>query len=240
MDVQGPQLHLQKAWFPYAAGLGVLFIIGFNLVGITVEKFGISLATLMQKMSIVISVFFSILFFSENVGLIKILGLLLAFISILMYNNKVYKLRAELGLVFMIPILAWITSGLIEIGLLIAQRTGKIAGEDSSFVSYIFLFAGIFGLIGLLISKSRWSLLRRENLIAGLALGVPNFFSMYYLVKLLNLDWDGSVILPVNNIGILVCSAILGLAFFKEKNNSLQWLGLILSIVAIFVLSWSQ
>ena len=46
---------------------------------------------------------------------------------------------------------------------------------------------------------------------------------------------DSSVIFGVNNIGIVALSVLIGLWFFKEKLLFLNWLGILLSAVALFL-----
>lgn len=237
MGVQAPWEYFNAPWIGYAIGLGFFFITGFNFVGSTVALYGISLATLMQKMSLVISVAFALIYFSEPLSWMKVIGLVAGFVSIILYNSTVWKERhLYKGLIY-IPILAWIISGIIEIGLLFTQKKDLIAGGDAAFVSLIFLTAGIMGLLWAFIQKEHQELLKARSLGWGVLLGVPNFFSMYYLVKLLGTDWQSSIALPVNNIGILFCAALVGIVFFRERISKIQWVGLALSIISIFILS---
>ena len=241
LDAGHPIQHLEATWFTYSLGLGVLFIVGFNFVGLTVQEYGVAMATLMQKMSIVLSVAFAIIYFGEALGVLKITGLLLALVSIVLYNTQSSKgIEGHSGMVFLIPIMTWVISGLIEIGLLFTQKTGLIQGQDASFVSHIFLFAGILGLLWMIISRKFHLLRDKQSWLGGIFLGVPNFFSMYFLVLLLDSDWDGSVILPINNIGILVLSSVSALLIFKETNSKLQWLGILLAVIAILTLGLSS
>jgi drug/metabolite transporter (DMT)-like permease len=240
LDAGHPMEHFGASWFYYSMGLGVLFIAGFNFVGLTVQEYGVAMATLMQKMSIVLSVSFALIYFGESLGGLKVLGLVMALLSIVLYNTQSAKnLEGQVGLVFLIPILTWVISGLIEIGLLFTQKSGLIQGQDASFVSHIFLFAGLLGLLWMLFSQKIHLLLDKQSLLGGIYLGVPNFFSMYFLVLLLDTEWDGSVILPINNIGILVLSSVSALLIFRETNSKLQWLGILLAVIAILTLGLS-
>jgi multidrug transporter EmrE-like cation transporter len=69
-------------------------------------------------------------------------------------------------------------------------------------------------------------------------LGIPNYFSMYFLLKTLSAFHNTSaVVFPVNNIGILAASSLVSILFFKEKMNKLNWYGLLLSVVSIILIS---
>lgn len=228
---------LDKPWLPYSLTLSFFFISGFWFVANTVQRFGIGMATLMQKMSLVLSVLYTMVFFGESKHPLKMTGLFTAISSIILYNHTAFKTRSNSTKLAWLPLLTWLTSGVIEILLFLAQSTGKINGQDSSFVSMIFFGAGVLGLLFYLIRNGLGDLAKGHNLIAGLVLGVPNFFSMYFLVKLLNIGWEGSIVFPINNIGILLLSSIGALIVFNEEMGRLRWLALLLAVMSIALLT---
>ena len=48
---------------------------------------------------------------------------------------------------------------------------------------------------------------------------------------------DGSVVFPINNVGILLTTAVLGLIFFKEKFNLQKLIGFSMAILAIIMVA---
>jgi drug/metabolite transporter (DMT)-like permease len=80
-----------------------------------------------------------------------------------------------------------------------------------------------------------------RNLVAGICLGVPNFFSIYYLIRFLNSGFmHSSAAIPVLNIGILVAATLAAILFFREKINAQRIVGLALSIIAILLISFGD
>jgi len=71
----------------------------------------------------------------------------------------------------------------------------------------------------------------------GLLLGVPNYFSMYFLVKTLNAFQQASLVFPINNIGIVLMSSLMAFVFFKEKFNKQKMIGLALASLAIVLMA---
>jgi len=63
-----------------------------------------------------------------------------------------------------------------------------------------------------------------------------NFFSIYLLVLLLG-KYEGSVVFPINNVGILGFSALIGLLFFSEKFSVYKWFGLGFALGSIYLIS---
>ena len=105
----------------------------------------------------------------------------------------------------------------------------------------MFLFAGLTGLIILIIRIIKGqTVIRTKNIIAGVCLGIPNFFSIYLLLLALQQGWEGSVVFPINNVGVLVLAAFFGIVLFKEKLNGFKLAGFILSLLAIFFITYSS
>jgi uncharacterized membrane protein len=51
---------------------------------------------------------------------------------------------------------------------------------------------------------------------------------------------QSSTIIPVNNISVLFVSTVIALYFFKEKMTLQKLLGVILSIIAILLITFSE
>ena len=64
-----------------------------------------------------------------------------------------------------------------------------------------------------------------------------NFFSIYLLLLALQQGWGGSIVFPVNNVGILVVAAIFGLLIFREKLTSVKLAGFGLAILSIILIT---
>ena len=128
---------------------------------------------------------------------------------------------------------------LIEIVLQYVEQNVLGKSGDPAFVSSIFLFAALIGLpfilVGMALGKFKFEW---QNIIGGIALGIPNYFSIYFLMKALGSGWEGSVIFPVNNVAIIALSAIIGgFLVFKEKYSNLNLLGIVLSMVSIILIA---
>ena len=51
----------------------------------------------------------------------------------------------------------------------------------------------------------------------GILLGIPNFYSIYFLMMALNNEMSGSVFFPTLNCSVIALSSLLGIYLFKEK-----------------------
>ncbi len=234
----------QEPWFPLAFGLSFLFIIGFNIVATTVLVYGVSISTIMQKMSILISALFAIVYFNEAITSYKIGGILLAIIAVILTNipstETLNKLKNTPRWWLVLPLVVMATSGIIEISMQYVEQdlflNNNNFDDRVTFISFLFLMAGTLGLLELLrrifFGKTK---VRRPEVIGGIALGIPNFFSIYFMLKVLQQGWEGSVAFPVNNVSIIILTAILGFLLFSEKLSKINLVGLVLAILAILL-----
>lgn len=237
----------EQLWFPYAIALGFVLIIGFNLIAATVRTFNVTVGAVMQKMSLVLTVLYTILFYDEEVNSWKILGILSALAAIILINwpqNRAQEQRVpRLWYLYLIPFLAWILSAAMEILLFRVERlTGQNA--DLGFLAFLFSTAFVLGSIRLLISWLPFGKKPAEEISwrdfgAGIVLGVVNFGSIYFLLKIIGIGWEGSVVFPINNVSIIALAALAAYLFFKEKLGKINILGLALALAAITLIALS-
>lgn len=236
-----PDNIFQVNWFPYAFALGILFITFFNVIGISVQKAGLVVTTIFQKMSLLAPAVMGILLFQESKSIIKIIGIFLAILSIILVSsskkNTNHKIPKEH---LMLAFLVFIGSAIIDALLYWVDVKGIVTTEESiQFVSTPFLVSGIVGVVVLIISRLKTRKpLQWNSLWAGVLLGIPNFFSIYLILKTLSVGLEGSVVFPVNNIGILLFSALVGILAFKESANRNKLIGFALAILAIVMISY--
>lgn len=234
-------------WFPYAAGLSFVFITGFTTIGYTFQKFGITITTIMSKMSMLISVIFAIIVYNESLNFLKVIGILIAVAAIILTNlphqESTFKKKKIHKIFWLFPTLVLLFQAIIEIVLQYVELNILATGTsgDPAFVSTIFLGAGSIGAIvammGFISGRLQFSW---RNIAGGVILGIPNYFSIYFLMKALGAGWEGSVVFPVNNVAIIALSAIIGgFLVFKEKYSALNILGIGLSMISILLIAFS-
>jgi drug/metabolite transporter (DMT)-like permease len=236
-----PEDIIAKPWFYYSMGLGVLFIIVFNIMAVTVQNFGVIIATIFQKMSMIAPAVVAIVFYGEKGGFLKWLGIAAAVIAIVLLsyekNDKKNSVRRS-GLLWFFPLATFAGSCVIDTALFLIEEKRLTQPGDLGFIATLFLMAGIVGLSYLSVQLTRKKIIwENKSLIGGIGLGIPNFFSIYLLILALNQGWGGSVVFPVNNVGILTVAAIFGIIFFKENISNTKWVGFLLAMISIFIIT---
>ena len=105
---------IDKEWFLGSMMLGAMFILVFNLMVITTQKGGMSVVSVASKMSVAIPVVFVIIYYDESLGFLKIIGIILALVSVYMVSvRKKDGLSINMSY-FIYPILVFLGSGIIE------------------------------------------------------------------------------------------------------------------------------
>ncbi|GBL35282.1 uncharacterized protein HI_1376 [Filimonas sp.] len=232
---------LEENFFPWAIIMGVLFISVFNLIGISSVKVGITITQTSNKLSLVIPVIFSYFLYHEQISIVKIIGIGAALLAVLMVSAKSKEKSSTKIPVweYALPLILFVSSGVIDALTIYV----KITFLNTEAISNQYLITGFLTafLIGLLLLLYYYSTGKKvfhiRYLLAGILLGIPNYFSIYYLVKALQSDTlSSSAIIPINNIGVLFTVSLFGIFVFKEKLSKLNYLGLACTLLAILLI----
>lgn len=226
-----------KNWFWSAFLLGIIFIWLFQLMALASQKIGVSVVSITVKMSLVIPVVFGILYYQESVGLLKIIGIGLALFAVYLTTAK-NKSKKSSELYIKLPLILFFGSGIMDTFINYNQEEVVMASEHGLFTSSIFGMAAVFGCILLFIQHRKNKVkLNIKNLWAGIILGIPNYGSIYFLIRSLNHNnMESSIVFPINNVGIVALSVLVGLFLFSEKLNLKNKIGIALALLSIALL----
>ncbi|MBP7511798.1 MAG: DMT family transporter [Bacteroidia bacterium] len=233
-----PQIW-QSNWIFIAAGLGFLFISIFYLIALTAQKISISASMVSAKLSVVIPVLVALIFFNENITWLKAIGILNSLIAVYFISKK-DNIDVKNKLLIFLPMAVFLGSGLIDSLLKYLQQQFVPLYSADDIVTATFFFAGVFGALTL-ITKGIYfkNNIQLKSIIWGVLLGVPNYFSMFFLVQTLT-QFDATFIFPINNIGIVAGSSITAYFVFKEKLSKQNVFGLLFAFIAIILISFSS
>lgn len=227
-------------WFPYSIILGLLFILGFTFYAKSVVLIGVSLATVVQKLSVVFTVMIAIIL-GDRLTLFQWLGVGLSPLAVYLIFYKPKKNTPKIKKSNKTLIYLWgiiIISTSIEILFIILNKMSiQIDAFQLVLTTYVFLSAFIFALLFSIFSKSVFKISKIE-IVAGILLGIPNFFSIYYLNKALNHGIPGSILFPILNCSVIIISSGVGILAFNEPVSKQKKLGLIIAIIALFLVGY--
>ena len=178
-----------------------------------------------------------IIIYKEALTFLKIAGIVLALIGVLLVSWEPKGSREQNNAWKMLIIL-FIGSGILDLCLNYAQQNVLNELTPALFSAFGFLIAGFIGLLVLIWQFiSRSSRIKGKNILAGLILGIPNYFSIYLLLQAYEvIDYTSSSIVAIVNVSVVVLSALFGFMIFKEDFSIKKAIGLIASLMAILAL----
>jgi drug/metabolite transporter (DMT)-like permease len=223
-----------STWIYIALGLGAVFILIFNLMAITAQRFSMAAASIASKMAFVVPVLFSIYFLKveSNFEWYNIIGVILAVAATYMSSAT----SPEPGSVknkwiWLLPFLVFIGNGFIDTTINFTNLNFLNESTAAVFPIYIFLSASVIGGIIMLFQKEP---LQIASIKSGLFLGIVNYFTVYFFLRGLGqLNNNGAFVFPIFNTGIVVLSALIGIFFFKEQLSKINKAGILIALLAI-------
>lgn len=228
-----------EAWFKYTLILGFLFISVFYCIAQTAQKIGVSVSMVAAKLSVAIPVIFALFIHNETLGVLKVAGILVSLVAVYFISQNSSSKNNNAGLWYL-PLYVFLGSGLIDTILNHINKTYIPPFNTNHILSFVFLTAFVLGallLVYQLVSAKK--MLSIKSIGWGIALGIPNYMCMYFLLKTLGAFTEASIVLPINNIGIVMASTLIGVFVFKEHLSTFNKVGLILAIASIVILSLS-
>ena len=220
---------INVSWVYHTIALGMFFVVMFNVMAKTTQKLGISIASIASKMSLVIPVI-AALFFQRNLELsmYNYFGIFLALIAIFLTFKKKQETKKSLK----IAIILFFGAGILDSFLdYIREKYLESINDFNIFIILVFTIAFLTGFVLIIFKRNKITV---RNIIAGILLGIPNYFSIYFV--LLSLDsLGGAIVFPVLNIGVVLISTIFSYLIYKENLNKDNWLGIILACTSIFL-----
>ena len=237
-----PSAILGSRWLPISALIGVMFILMFFLVAYSSRKAGLSVTTVASKMSVIFPIAFSLMIDpSDRLNLMKSAAILIALGGVVLTVYKPANVKSDRSAVF-VPLLLFVGMGTVDSLVKLAQQNYVHDNDTALFSAILFLNAFLSGILTMFFyQKHKRQFLRLKVWGWGLLLGAVNFGSIFFLVRALNFrsdtgfNMDSSVIFGANNISIVALSVLVGLLIFKEKLSFTNWVGIVLSALALLL-----
>ena len=235
---------VSQPWFIWAIVMGLMFIILFNIIAFGARRIGVAVVSVANKLSLVIPFLFAIYLYDEKLTALKMIGIIIALLAVLFtcwphQDIQGSSVKSAHGLVLIVPVVLFIGSGLLDTMIkYVEQNFLDEASYDQYFIT-AFAIAGMAGGLLLLFQFITGNQTFDKRAIpAGIMIGIPNYFSLWTLVKVLAANkGNSSVIFPIVNIGIVLFSTLMALILFHEKLSKLNWTGVGLAIIAIMAMA---
>ena len=209
---------------------GVFFFLSFTYYQKSVKENGIGLSGTFSKLGILIPMIFSIIIWKEFPTAIQWIGIILSIGSIIIVNlsfDAMKKVDINLSI-----ILLFIFGGMAEFSNKIYQ---KYALNDYKDIFLFSVFLVAFLISAFYAAKEKIKL-NKKDILTGIAVGVPNLFSSYFLILSLE-TVKTSIAFPLFSAGSIVLINLGGFLLFKEKISSKNKIAIGLTVTALVLMN---
>ncbi len=228
------------SWLTYVILVSFLFISLFFVMARSSQENGVASTSIAVKMGMAIPLILMMTLYAETPSVLKLLGIILAVAGVYLVSSN--PKSSNVGpYVWMLAVL-FVGSGLLDFILNYVQ---KFVLTDLSLPLFSAFALGTGGIIGLLVflvlSIGKRPKITFKNIFAGIILGIPNFYSIYFLLlSYRTTGWSDSTVLAITNVSIVLMSAFFGFVFFKESKTNRKLVGLATAILAIVTLYFAN
>jgi multidrug transporter EmrE-like cation transporter len=207
---------------------GVLYFRGFYYYQKSVGESGVGLAGSYAKMGILVPMVLSMVFWRELPSGLQWAGMALALTAIGMVNldlspGKVFAgVRPSLLMLFL-------TCGVSEFTGKLYQRYGMSSMKDL-FLFFLFITAFTVSLFNI---RKRP---KKEEVFTGMAVGIPNLFASFFLIKALS-SLPAAVVFPAYSAGSIALICMGGMAFYRERQSGKEYAAIALTVTALVLVN---
>ena len=206
----------------------------FLLYQHSVRRNGPALSGMFGKLGILLPVILSLLVWRDLPTAIEWLGIGLALGALLLPSlSRSTGLRPQGSLLLLV--LLFLAMGAGEFSNKLFQAFAPQA-QSAVFLSVVFSVAFVGSLVLLLV---RGGGVGKRDLLMGLAVGVPNLLSSWFLIRALD-EIKAAVAFPLYSVGGMSLIALGGVLLLRERLSRYDVLGLLTAAVALVLLSPSS
>ncbi len=209
---------------------GPFFILSFIFYQKSIRNNPVGLTGAIAKLGILLPMSLSLVLWREHPTTLQWLGMALAVASLLIaYLPKAKEGAAGNRLLL---ILLFLFGGLAEFSNKVFQKYGAL-DDRSLFLAVNFATAFLIGAV--IVARKRIRPSQRDIAI-GLAVGIPNLFSSYFLIMALN-TIPAAVAFAAFGAGTIVIINIGSIVLYRERLATHEWIAVIATIIALILMN---
>ncbi|MBB6502851.1 DMT family transporter [Pedobacter cryoconitis] len=222
-----------------ALSIGILLPVLFVILAASVQKIGIVKSDIAQRLSLFIPILASVYLFGENFTWLRIAGLGVGFLAIILTLSRKSTVKNDSGS-YIYPVLVFVGFGLIDVMFKKLALDKSIPYTSTLMIIFCisFVVAAFILVYVVLVKKRKVELI---NFFCGIVLGGFNFGNILFYMKAHRaMASNPSTVFAAMNMGVIILGSLIGITLFKEKVSKLNYIGITMALVAIFLITLSQ
>lgn len=230
------EVNAASPWNIYFA-VGILLPVVFLFLAASIKNMGIVKTDAAQRLSLFIPILAAWFIFKEEFNTYKVIGLVIGFLALLLILSKPSENTQNK---WIYPAVVLLGFGLIDILFKQIALFTTLPYTTSLFV--VFAISLFFAIL-IVIFETAFKKVKFEskNILFGGLVGIFNFGNiLFYLKAHKAFAENPSTVFAGMNMGVIILGSLVGLFFFKEKLSKMNFSGILLALIAIVFIVYSQ
>ena len=210
-------------------GQGALYLAAFVLLQLNIQKNGVVLSAIFQRLGLLVPMIASVVLFGEMPSGVQIVGFVVAVAAIVLMNleKEQTAMQFKLGLVLIL-----LAGGCADVMAKFYEEWGNPILAPQ-FLLYTFGLALLLCLPLMVWKKERPGL---AEVLFGFAVGIPNYFAAKFLLAALE-TVPAVIVYPTFSVATILVVTLAGVALFRERLSKRQWFAIGTILVALVLLN---
>ncbi|MCZ4222788.1 DMT family transporter [Pedobacter rhodius] len=228
-----------SAPWPIYIALAVLLPVIFLFLAASVKNLGIVKTDIAQRLSLFIPILAAYFIFKEDFNQLKFIGIAVGFLAIILtfFRKTEHKSKSNN---WIYPIMVFIGFGVIDVLFKQIALYKELPYTTSLFVVFCLAFLVSLIIVTIMV-VGRKTKIQLVNIGCGLILGLFNFGNiLFYLKAHRAFSANPSTVFTAMNLGVIIAGTLIGIVVFKEKLSQLNYIGIVLAICAVILITLSQ
>lgn len=207
----------------------VTYVAGLVIYQWSIRRSGVVLSAVFMKLGLLVPILAAMLLFGERPDRLQILGFALAILAILLMSELGKEPKGSFHWELLLLLLVCGSS----------DAMGKVFDEwglpqfREQYLLLAFFMAALLCILFVLLRREKTGL---ADLLYGIAIGVPNYFSTRFSLLALG-SMDAVFFYPVYSVATLFVITLVGIAVFRERLQKRQWCAVGIILLSIALLS---
>jgi drug/metabolite transporter (DMT)-like permease len=217
--------------------IGILLPVVFLFLVASIKHMGIVKTDAAQRLSLFIPILSAWFIFKEEFNSYKVIGLVIGFLALLLILRKPSENEQNK---WFYPVVVLLGFGVIDILFKQIALYSTLPYTTSLFIVFDIALA-VSLLIVIYDTVLKKVKLELKNILFGGLVGLFNFGNiLFYLKAHKEFAENPSTVFAGMNMGVIVLGSLVGMIFFKEKLSKINFSGVILALIAIVFIVFSQ
>ena len=211
---------------------GVLYLVSFVFLKMNMKHNGIVMASTFMKLGVLIPTVMAVVVFREMPEWTQVIGIVLSLLAIFIIHFEKEALHESSKKSWLILLL--VLNGFTDSMANIFEQVGDADAKDG-YLLITFITAFLLAMVFTFVNKEKVS---RNDLLFGVLIGIPNYFSARFLLLALG-SVDAVLVYPMYSVATIVIITLVGIMVFREKISKKKACAMGLIMVALCLLNIS-